>query len=176
MLHTLISYLSRFSRLVLLTFAFVVILILVLFTIDSATNEDTSTVDSAISASISEGEIAANQNFTYDESPDKKSLVIINTSSASISTDTVTGNPQTFIANTINLDSDDTITIITTNDGTSPVEEDTGFVSSTITTLPNTGISSTATVVIGLMALSAGVASYLRSKKNLSYELLEANR
>lgn len=180
MLHTLISYLSRFSRLVLLTFAFVVVLILVLFTINSATDNDTGSVDdSAISSSSQEEAVTTDQNYTYDESSSEQSLVIINAGSAATSTDASTGNPQAFTANSIDLDSGDTITVVTTDAASQAALEaelESGHVSSTSTSLPSTGLGSTVAAAIGLMALSAVFVSYARSRKNLSYELLEINR
>lgn len=184
MLHTLISYLSRFSRLVLLTFALVVVLILVLFTIDSASDNDSTSVDSSTGSSSSEeGEVATEQSYTYDQTTDETStepaLVVINSGSAANSTDTATGNPQSFTANTIDLDSGDTITVITTDESTQAALEaglEGGHVSSTSTNLPSTGIGSTVAAALGLMAITAAGAGFMRSKKNLSYELLEFNR
>jgi len=178
MLHTIISYLSRFSRLVLLTFAFVVVLILVLFTINSATDDDISEVnDSAISAPAPESEVTTEQNLTYDETTGE-SLVIINKSSGATSTDT-SGNPQTFTANSIDLDSGDTVTIVTTDSETQAALEaelENGHVSSTRTTLPSTGPASTIATALGLMALTGVGIAYERSKKNLSLGLLQINR
>ncbi len=175
MLHTIISYLSRFSRLALLTFALVMVLILLLLTVNSATNNnDQTNNDSAIGLPAAEDEVTVENGLTYDESSSNDSLVIINSGSAANSTDPSTGNPQSFTANSIDLDSGDTITVITTDETTQAALEaelENGHVSSTSTTLPSTGISSAAATALGLMALSAVFVSYGRSRKDLTYEL-----
>lgn len=179
MLHTIVSYLSRFSRLALLTFMFAIVLILALLTINSAINDDASEVgDAVVDTPALESEVAAEQNLTYDEAASGKSLVIINESNSATSTD-LSGNPQTFIADSVDLDSGDTVIISTAAEDTQAAlaeELANGHVSSTSTTLPSTGPASTIATALGLMALTGVGIAYVRSKKNLSLGLLQINR
>ncbi len=142
MFHTLVSYLSRFTKFFVLAFIVAFVLAVVLFTIRFAENDDATTVDSPISAPIAEDEAVA----TEEE-----------------------------VASAIDLDSADTAVVVTTGTDT-PAGEDAGFVSSTMTTLPSTGIGSMVATTLGFVVLSAGTVSYFRSRKTLSAELLEANR
>ncbi len=177
MLHTIISYLSRFNRLALLAFALVVVLILVLFTVNSATETNKQeTSDSTTSASTQEDGVVADQNqANVEQASTDESLVVISESSAANSTNTSSGSPQAFTANTLDLDSDELV-VVAVGDGSQLAEDQEGHVSSTSTNLPSTGVSSVVATVVGLMVVSVGVASYTRSKKNLTYELLEINR
>lgn len=167
MFNTLMSYLSRFSGMLMLIFAIVVVLILTILTVNTATN----TSDSEVSVTQEE-QPASTDEITYDGTSSETELVIVSEGDR-LATIDAEGNPQSLGANSINLDSSDSVTITTVDSETD--SESTGSVNSDA--LPNTGIGEVVlTSLIAIILLSYLIYNYITSRQTLQLQLLENNR
>ncbi len=168
------SYLSRFSSLILFILAVFVVGLLLVMTISSASNKNTTQDDADNVATTSEANLTYDQPEAETEEESATQSVSVE-SSTSTSTSYSTGNPQTLAVTEVNLDSQDSVSINTTTTDNAGRVDASGVATDTVV-LPDTGPSNIVTGIVMLIVTILGISYWTRSRQDLSRQLLIANR
>ena len=172
------SYLSRFSRFILFAVAVFVVGLLLVLTISSADDNNDSSSNVSNDSGTSQTEGTSSSNLTYDQPvTDGEGFgpTVSVESSSSPSTSYNTSDPQTLETTEVSLDSQDSVTI-TTNTYDENGRVDASGSATDTAVLPNTGPLSIITTVIALVIMTSGIAYWMKSRQNLTHQLLISNR